>query len=1221
MYSKDMQPAHTADQLQKQEIITTITEVIGNEHAIEHLEWAWNRILVPCVGGTSFDQIHRPAKVSLSILVRHSDFLTIRNRRAIPQSAIFLVDDRGRLYFSYRNLIGNNNRRGTAYVSPKDITADVAGLADFDNELKLLANMAKLTGGWITSGDHIVVGQWLRFQGLQVPNNEQDTRSLLDLLNFSTLPESPKYGNYWDLLDAPDDSPFKLDEKHRAIIRQVTEDLTGGETSLVAHFGAHLMLESTSADALSTSTNYRLQRLIELAVWSSGQAQDYIEALGWFANEAESRPTPELVEQLLIAAMLLDLDPALDVANTTFAGFDLYSKRYFKRHPSYVRSQLEKHLVDSLNLDPLFAPLVAELVLGGMTPQYLFAEWPSGLQMGTPAWVVGTQAVHLAEALIPGVTRKMTYQQLLGFGQSAKAMPQLASLQASHSVDPVVTWALMNGLITHDAEGNVNQEAITHATQEYEQYLNKLLSAAEAFSKPLPDRRQLALKELKSAVPDCDPDERLVKHRGSGGGAGRKVSLLDLYMGDELHTQDWDRIRGTSLYNSYPALAQLFPVAELYEPAIEQQFNAMTGALASYIEVALSQLHPEDARYIEYGALGIYCIQKIDFRDETVSARPGVTIPAAELPGETGRYGVIICAQYANNTIRCFELFPMRMECRYNPELEEIFTPLISGDFHRLDTTFVDRKKIESIPIDIRAYLQNLAPRDNANSRLYIRKIAELKPLTGDPDPDYPNPYFRSARKEALGELIAKENPYITQSEIRQLGLHQTQRERAIEKTEAIFNTLLNLIIPFKECVEGLASADAKKQGAAIVDCVVDAAVLALTIAAVPVKIVASSTKAATMATRLLSASRVLAGTTLSLFNPLDGLPKLLRGGGKLLGRGVSKLSAHTLSTTRQARQQLRYLTGANSYNLLKAIDHTGSASRIRMSLDTVTHARAVFKSDLIENAEQILKQLHANDTKLLGNIPEQELTHLLENALVDIALKADSAQSLKTILDPQVVDSLVKQQAQKYSLANLHQFRDHTTLPELFDTTLQIEYKNLTYMQAHQNTLIAKDLGKAPFDRVLDELTFNPGGLTDNTDRATAWILNASSSRNELDSIKNLLLEYSANGKPLNDPAVYTELHRRIAPRDTGGLRSPTGEARYPSNVSGAALLEKHATALDPANEHFAKQMLGAMLGYHSFVDGNGRTARAVYAIAELRKGRFNALGKTSEDALSGLA
>ncbi len=291
------------------------------------------------------------------------------------------------------------------------------------------------------------------------------------------------------------------------------------------------------------------------------------------------------------------------------------------------------------------------------------------------------------------------------------------------------------------------------------------------------------------------------------------------------------------------------------------------------------------------------------------------------------------------------------------------------------------------------------------------------------------------------------------------------------------------------------------------------------------------------------------------------------------------------------------------------------------MSLDTVSHARAVFKADSIETADQVLKHLRTPDANLLKSVPEQELQHLLENALIDIALNSDPARLLKTVMPAEVVERLVRQQAAKFSLNNLRQFQEHTTLADIFHDLLKVEHKNLTAMRAHQNALIAKDLGKAPYNGILDELTFNPSGLTGDSERANAWILKASNSRNEMDKIREVLQEYSANNAPLTSPAVYNELHRRIAPEVTGSLRSPTAEARYPSNVSGAALLEKHLATLDPGHEHFAKQMLGAFLGYHSFVDGNGRTARAIYAIAELRKGRFNPLSVVTESALSGLS
>ncbi|MCF4994683.1 hypothetical protein GIW70_13375 [Pseudomonas syringae] len=1223
MQSPDLITANSADELQKKFIATAITQFIDNPYARNDLGWAWNKILAPCVNGTGFSQLHRSANIYLSILVKHSVFTNIREKLKIPDDALFLVDEQSHLYFSYQNLIGDANGSGTLFVSPKDITASVAGLTDLNNDLRLLANMARLSGGWIVTGERIMIGQWLGFQRLTQPDNEEDSRSLIDLLNFAALPESPQYGNYWQLLDAPIDSPFCLDEEQRVVIQKITNTLTGGESSLVEHFGVHLILENTSADALATSLDYRLQKLIDTAVWSSESADAYLIALGWHDKTAQGKPARELVEQVLIAAMLLDLDLFIDSDNTTFAGFDLYSKRFFTRHPSWVREQLEEHLITALKLDQLLAPLVAELVLGGMAPQYRFADWPSELMMGTPAWVVGTQAVHFAEALIPGVTRKMSYSHLLGFAQSAKATPQLSSLHAIHSVDPVINWALMNEIITRDADNNLSEAAVSRAAEEYKRYLDQILGAAQAFGKALPHRKPLALEALKSTVPDCDPDELLVKHRGTGGAAGRKVSIVDLYMGDELHSQDWDRARGTSLYASFPALSQLLPINELYEPVVYKHFTQIIDALSDNIEIALSQLHPYMAAYIEHGALGIYSVQEYTTtRFETAPGRPGIIRPETPLPGETGRYGVIICAQVYNK-LRCFELFPLRMECRYNPKLADVFRPLVSEDFGGQETTFTDKAKLEGVPLDVTAYLQNAGPRANINSKLFIRKIGEFKSNNEAVDPAYPAPFFRSRRKEELARLIGEENPYFTESELYQLGMDQTERERAIEKNDAIFNTILNLNIPFKECVEGLASGDSKRQQGAIVDCIVDAAVLALTIAAIPGKIAAVSTKAAALATKVLSASRVLAGTALSLFNPLDGLPKLLKGGGKLIGRGVSKLSGHALSASRQARQQLRYLTGSNSYDLLKALDHTGSASQIRMSLDPVAHARALFKSDSITTVEQVLARLSEKNFALPKGASDIELRQLTNSAIKQAALNSTKLQDLEKVIGRPALDEILDSFIQGHPIHLGDPVYTPSYYAEMLESIGYIELKKSNYMKTYQQNVLKKDLGAAPFSDVMPESAFNPQGYTDPTQRAAAWMVNGSSdaTAKDFDNIVALLSEYASNSASLTDPAVIREIRRRLVPSDiVDRIRDAGGEGKHGSSITGFALLEQHLKILDINHPHFDKHILAAIVGFQGFGDGNGRTASALYSISQLRGNRFTPMPKHVFRELNGI-
>ena len=49
-------------------------------------------------------------------------------------------------------------------------------------------------------------------------------------------------------------------------------------------------------------------------------------------------------------------------------------------------------------------------------------------------------------------------------------------------------------------------------------------------------------------------------------------------------------------------------------------------------------------------------------------------------------------------------------------------------------------------------------------------------------------------------------------------------------------------------------------------------------------------------------------------------------------------------------------------------------------------------------------------------------------------------------------------------------------------------------------------------------------------------------------------------------------------------------------------------------------KQLFAGVIGYHGFVDGNGRMGRALFAISELRKDQFIPLALSAEDALHGL-
>jgi len=118
-----------------------------------------------------------------------------------------------------------------------------------------------------------------------------------------------------------------------------------------------------------------------------------------------------------------------------------------------------------------------------------------------------------------------------------------------------------------------------------------------------------------------------------------------------------------------------------------------------------------------------------------------------------------------------------------------------------------------------------------------------------------------------------------------------------------------------------------------------------------------------------------------------------------------------------------------------------------------------------------------------------------------------------------------------------------------------------------------------------------------------------STSNGNDFENILGVLREYTANKASLTDPNVIREIHRKLVPEAVGRVRDAGAPTKYGSSPTGFALLEQHLKNLDPSHPHFDKQVLGAVVGFQGFGDGNGRTASALYSISQLRENRFTAM------------
>jgi hypothetical protein len=216
-------------------------------------------------------------------------------------------------------------------------------------------------------------------------------------------------------------------------------------------------------------------------------------------------------------------------------------------------------------------------------------------------------------------------------------------------------------------------------------------------------------------------------------------------------------------------------------------------------------------------------------------------------------------------------------------------------------------------------------------------------------------------------------------------------------------------------------------------------------------------------------------------------------------------------------------------------------------------------------------------------------------------------------------MSAFLKQNGLNYSAARSARGADD--YPAIFESFSKMEQSNITYMKNHQQKLLKEDLRKAPYDAIKPDSTFNPQGFTNDAERAAAWIAHSSKSEgNNWNSLVAVLREYADNGKDLTDPALIRELHKRVAPVINGDVRITQSGQPYASSISGFSVLQQHLKTLDSAHEQLGKQLYGAVTGFHGLGDGNGRTARSLYAITELRNQRFNPMTKQVEDALSGL-
>lgn len=880
--------------------------------------------------GSSLEETLQPARVMLRNMVEKASFKNLLMKLRLSEDSLFEVTAKGQVKAHHAGR--TQSFEGAFKLAP-----------DLNDDLVVLVEMAQLTGGVVTLDDQVGMIQWLRFHRYLLPRTVIDAQNLIAFLE-QRHPVSPPFGNYWEMIQAEENNPLTVSSAQRNRLRALIKEHTKGESLL--ELLSETVLGGRSTPFKRSDAEYFLKTLVSSSIaliW----AKSFVRDLDWYGAQDDQPLSDESLQQILLTALLLDLHPMVgeQEPRNQVAGFDLYAAQHIEKSFASVQTEFERHLINHHRITEQNAALASHLVLAGTAPEFLVKDLPPTLLLGTPQWVDYCRTIAVQETLSPGSSRSMTHAQIQHLMKSDSVTESQQALNALAAVDPVIDWALLNSIVTHDEVNRSAKDSLEVAVAAYARHAKTIAETAETLSRPLPTRKSVALDILKQVAKGCTYLEDDVLHQKSNRPLEDAyanpflMSPVDLHMSNDLQTGDWDLKHGASIYTAFPKmLPNLISPDGVFYRQFNQNYVSHAQAVSTHLKLALSSLPLVDRARLLRGQVTIFSV-----RPSVATLHPITRLPMNPLastldvilkvpnrvPMEshkdkeqaTGRYGVVMCT-YFEGRLSCYELFTLHGVCRENTELAELIERenLLHTSPRGSEKNHTHPAPVHQLPTDIECYTHGVTPGLVNTSRGVIEKIGELSapPLASDIESKGYYQSFYSSEFESLVNFVLKHRPIATYDELVKECWGQTRLEALRAEREEGLNTFLNIVVPFKSCIEDISSDDLDRQFQGVGACTLEAAMTLLLVVGVIAKVASLAVRSMTLATKASAMAKTGLGLASSLLNPLDGVTDLLIGGAKLLRKGFNG----SVAVLENAISDLRQLTGQTQFEpLARAVD------------------------------------------------------------------------------------------------------------------------------------------------------------------------------------------------------------------------------------------------------------------------------------------------------------
>lgn len=887
--------------------------------------------------------------------------------------------------------------------------------------LKLIMQGAEQTGGAVRSvADDASYAQWLRFHGLLVPTDVEQLERLLTFLQWE-FRSSNRIANYWEYINGHEGGSAALTEAQCREIRTLTGRLVPDGKSLLSMLYENV--KPVLHDGIDWETADEVLQELVHHDYSYDLAKRYIDALAWWGAGAGEACDANDYAQVLYTAVLLQLDPGIgsETQRNLIAGYDLY-------HPAVaadkslasIRQSFEQHLVSQKSVTRVLVPLASHMLLSARAPALLINNVPKWLTAGSIGWVTFTQAVGMIELSVRGASRFVDYDDVMLFADMGSISHALSQLQGLAAVGVIIDWALINEVIVQSDLNASVASAAEKALGAYRMHVETMVNGVEAFSTPVPNRKKLALTALQKAVPECDFLEDPILRPETF--SNTRVSMLDLHIEGELTSGVWDWNETPHILSQYPQLIGLANNQSVFEDEVRTYHRNIHKAIASNIKLALSGMPRQDRDVFSKSQITFFTVRApvtelvypaSNYNLIGVGNKgPQLVEVQAKKDQVRGRFAVIMIASCGDNKFLCYELFSLVGECRRNDALGDLVLKTQKMNMPaRLDfkgssnDAFFPLPETHHVPTDFQSYTQGKRPRPDASDIMVIEKLGTLAAPTTAPEKKHSlYQFFISEHINNIAQFVVTHRPVGSIDELTLAFTELTQRESLTKKTDEWVTFVVDLIVPFKRCIEDLASGERNKVVDGIYACTMDAIGIFFTILGAPAKILTIAARTVSLTAKLASVVKYSLKLTVSTLNPIDGLPTAGYLATKSLLKSGLELSKDGLKLLETATSQLHRMTGRRQsvdFVQLASLPQTGQGKwRPRASAADVVNVCAMSRNNqwyaISTRGTPWGKKLADFQFQQAFTVPsvrpESYTRHIIQNSLPIMREKVDAA-------------------------------------------------------------------------------------------------------------------------------------------------------------------------------------------------------------------------------------